>query len=265
MLAKPQLWYPGINQQHPLARGVVGLWPLWEGAGSQLGDVSGHVRNGTWSGTGKHWVGSQLGWVGRFNGTNDYAGLVDVNYGIANGYTLSAWVKTSTTALGSIIGRDESSTFRFWQFRFDADGTIRFIRFNSSNGIIANFNTTGTYNDDVWHLAVATFSIKDGSRIYVDGVEDGTNATTTANHDGTGRTPAIGARSVEQPAELYLGLIGSALLHNRGLVFSEIKQLYTDPFALIRSPQQSYLFAAVPPSFVPYPYPTHELSGGFAA
>lgn len=40
MPANPTRWWPGINRQEPLARGLAAHWPIWEGAGGIIGDVA---------------------------------------------------------------------------------------------------------------------------------------------------------------------------------------------------------------------------------
>jgi len=124
-----------------------------------------------------------------FDGSNDYVDLGTPTLDIDTAYSLTA--KVNTLASGdfqSIIIADESNIKRLWQFRFDSDGTIRFIRFNSSDNVVANFNTSQSYNtgQDIW--VTATFSTTNGSRIYVNGSLVATDGNTTANNSGSTQT-----------------------------------------------------------------------------
>jgi len=38
-LAKPEMWYPGINRSHPLMVKIKGAWLFWEGGGLRANDV----------------------------------------------------------------------------------------------------------------------------------------------------------------------------------------------------------------------------------
>ncbi|HUU97046.1 MAG TPA: hypothetical protein VM487_15010, partial [Phycisphaerae bacterium] len=44
---KPSMWCPGIRSGHPLANGLEGFWPMWEGSGDRLMDVSGNGKTGS--------------------------------------------------------------------------------------------------------------------------------------------------------------------------------------------------------------------------
>ena len=53
---KPSIWCPGINNGHPLTRGLVLAMPFWEGGGDTVMDVSGNGNVGmvvgpTWNPT----------------------------------------------------------------------------------------------------------------------------------------------------------------------------------------------------------------------
>lgn len=158
-------------------------------------------------------VAGQVGNAQDFDGSADYIDLPDVAYPIANGYTLVAWINTGGSSTGQIIGRDSFGGNRYWQFRVDSGGgKIRFIRFDASNNLVANFGTPLSYNDSAQHQIVATFSTANGSVIYVDGESVATDLDTTANRSDSGATPSIG--STGNGAEFFDGLIDEGQIHS---------------------------------------------------
>jgi len=72
---KPPMWAPGFNTGHPLAQGLIGLWPFWEGDGDKLMDVSGNGGRGGLSNMtpATAWVPGGL----SFDGSNDVVNVPD--------------------------------------------------------------------------------------------------------------------------------------------------------------------------------------------
>lgn len=128
-----------------------------------------------------------------FNGSNDRISIPDVNYGTVTNFTLKAWIKMpANSAAMQIINRDDLAETRSFQFRVEATGKVGFIRFKGGGGT-ESFTSVGVVDDSDWHFVVATFDDSIGSKIYIDGVEDGSNAVLTDSVEGTG-TPFIGTR-----------------------------------------------------------------------
>lgn len=167
---------------------------------------------------------------GHFSGSG-YVQLSDVSLGITTGFTITAWVKTNTvTNTPQILNRDSFSgpSCRDWQFYISTAGKVGFIRFNSTPSVVTNFQSTGTVNDNNWHFVCAVFDNAVGSKIYIDGSQDGSDSVTTNNNDATGVTPVIGAGHNGNPTiqNIFTGSIDEVGFWTRGLSASEITSLY---------------------------------------
>ena len=144
-----------------------------------------------------------------------------------------------------IIGRDDPGV-RMWQFRVDDDlqsGSIRFLRFDVGVVVVANFTGTKKVNDGVWHHVAATFSIGDGSKIYIDGLLDGIDADTTAMNN-VGSVIHIG-RKFGSSSDFFTGLIDLPIIYNRALSASEIALLFAEPFIMFKDPNEVAILGAV--------------------
>lgn len=71
-LKPPRGWVLGNDGRpiDPIYRGLEGLWIFNEGTGDLVADCSGHGRHGTV--VGATWVAGPSGWLGSFDGRNDY-------------------------------------------------------------------------------------------------------------------------------------------------------------------------------------------------
>jgi hypothetical protein len=106
-----------------------------------------------------------------------------------NVFSIVGWFRTNTLTGGRMIGWSSSRT------GLTAGGYDRHLYMTNSGqlvfGVYPNATKTVTspaaYNDDQWHLAVATLSPA-GMVLYVDGAQVAADATTTTGEGGTTRT-----------------------------------------------------------------------------
>jgi len=148
-------------------------------------------------------------------------------WGTANAYSLAAWVNlVSLTGDNQIITRDASFLIpRCWQFR-SVSGQLQLIRFNASGGVVANFSSgASTISAGVWIHVAATFDTTNGSKLYINGVQVGSDNNLTANNDtaskigiGTSGDPNV----VSGPLN---GSIDEAIMYSRALTAGEITTL----------------------------------------
>lgn len=207
---------------------TTGQYAYWKFDSSNSNDSVGS-NNGTdtsitySSGNGKINVGA-----GFASGSSSKILLPDVAWGISTGFSISAWIKTSTSgATQNILSRDNQPT-RMWQLKVESSNNkIVFIRFDSSNNVVTNITSSGTVTDGNWHFIVATFDNTMGSVIYVDGSNAASDAVTTNQNNATGIGPSIGAiwNSVAW-ADFMNGAIDEVGVWTRGLSSSEVTQLY---------------------------------------
>ena len=143
---------------------------VWDGSswrGYQNDGVSG------WSGTNDYSM--------NFDGTDDYLSLPSVVTPSATSGTISAWVKTSSSAFGPIftVTNNLSGQTNHWtslQFSGVAAGKLEFgHRPSGSNYIL--YTSSATYNDGNWHHVMVT-SNGSSYRLFIDGSEDTSAAST---------------------------------------------------------------------------------------
>lgn len=164
------------------------FWRLSDTTAGTAVDWAG-TRNGVvGSGVGRGAAGAIVGdsdTASTFNGTS--AGTLVNSDGSAaqaaelttNTFTQEAWIRTSSTRGGLIVGYGDRRT--------GSSSTYDRLLYMTNNGRIAFgvnpavqrvLTSTRTYNDNLWHHVVATLG-KDGMALYVDGVEVGRRADTT--------------------------------------------------------------------------------------
>jgi len=200
--------------------GLVSYYKMDETSGNQVLDSWG-VNHGTNS-VSNIGVQGKIGGAISFNNNTVNLGDIDLKTDIA--YSLSIWFKTSIRSTGQFICRDSSS--RFWQFRIDSSGAVRFLRFSGSISVVASFTTPATYKDGLWHNAIATFSIENGSRIYVDGQLKASDSNLTPNKTGLGANISIGSRFT---TEFFNGSLDEASIYaNKELTAAEVLIIYNN-------------------------------------
>ncbi|BCY27617.1 hypothetical protein KK2020170_04850 [Flavobacterium okayamense] len=120
-----------------------------------------------------------------FDGVNDYVSANNNLLPFGNSArTVEAWVKTSTSNVGTIVNYGNQSTNQRFGVLLDGSGRVLVI------GEFNDYTTTTSINDNNWHHVAVTF---DGNllTVYVDGVNVGTtNKTYATNGDlmGIGST-----------------------------------------------------------------------------
>jgi hypothetical protein len=220
---------PKLNQRHPLARGLLGAWPFYEGGGGTLHDLTGNRVNGTLT-SGQPWAAGQFGSALSFNGSTQSVNLGNTLNPAA--VTYSVWIKprTLTNAYQGIVGRSDSITYSILLVK----STGKLALYASNVGV--NYDGTGshTLTTGNWYHLVLTYSATAGLVGYVNGVVDGTAAANGALNTSTvtchiGNDPGTVSREFD-------GFIDNVLIYNRALSAAEVAQLYFDPFAIYRRP-----------------------------
>src|SRR5450755_921079 len=212
-----------------LANGPVAFWPLSDPAGNALGDDRAGGADitmgahGTFGVAGPH-AGST---AGSFQG--DPSGkwgfvppvtLIPPTYSTSTAgtastatplstYSLEAWVKTTSTTGGMIVGDGLWQTGDSWVddrvLYFDTHGDLEFGAYNNgptNAGLDQTIASPTPYNNGTWHHVVGTLGAS-GAVLYVDGVNVASDPTMvdTAVFDGHWR---IGGDSIN-------GLPGDAI------------------------------------------------------
>ena len=141
-----------------------------------------------WDGT--NWRGYQndgtSGWSGtnaysmNFDGTDDRLSLGSVITPSATSGTISAWIKTTSTAYQAIFSTADNATSGTWGWMAVYNNKLR-ITFREGMGTVKTADGSTTINDGNWHhvMAVSSGTAYD---LYVDGSAE---TLTNSNNDGT--------------------------------------------------------------------------------
>jgi len=214
----------------PVDPGTAGLQAHYEFEGN-ANDSSGNARHGTTAGNpifGEGRIGQAIG----LDGLGDYVNI-DGYKGVlgSSAITVTAWIKTSSTDTGAIVGWGPNVAGQRFGFRID----LGRLRIEHAGG---NVQGDTSVNDDVWHhVAVTvqenvTISYPDVI-LYLDGADDTRPTTdadpvfniTAAEDVSIGRRPSVDDR-------YFIGQIDEVRIYDRALTREEVTWLAgrTKPF-----------------------------------
>lgn len=217
------------NRSSPLARGLVGYWPLSESTGTVTRDLSGSGAVGTFSDV-PVWTAGKYGSALQFDGTNDYIDVDGYTYPTNGHISVSLWVKASATPAeyDSVIGCIGSNwNDGGWCLRWnDADSRYEFFvfRYNLYRGY-------KTATPTVWHHLVGTWN-KKTVRLWVDGIE---GTSTAYNGASTSSSDLRIGSSNGSAARNFPGTIQNVMIWNRAIDSGEVAALYRCPWCLFGS------------------------------
>jgi PKD repeat protein len=217
------------------ARGVLAdnpsyYWRLGDAAGTTtLRDTAG-VNDGT-SGTGVTYGtgGAILGdpnTAASFNGTGNGLASGATQVWRDNTLSIEAWVKTTSTAGGKIVGFGSSATGNSSSYDrhiyMTTNGRINFGVYPNTSRTIAGGKA---YNDGQWHHVVATLG-SGGMALYVDGVRVARNTATTWGQSYWGYW-RIGGDNSWSGAPYLNGQIDEVAIYPKPLTQSQVLSHYT--------------------------------------
>lgn len=214
-MATPRNARPGmlLDPGAPINQGLVGWWPMWEGAGGKTLDISGKGNHGTLT-NGPVWNGSGL----IFDGADDYFVSDASGVGLA-AFSISLWVNRGVSA----------TTDQIFQWALTLSATQPFAMLRDTSGVLnyyvnSNYNLPGGTLVDrrLTHLVItwtgATYvSYLDGVQIstYVGGAGFQANATKFWLANGFNG--------------YWKGTINNTRVWSRALSALEVQQLYVNP------------------------------------
>jgi prepilin-type N-terminal cleavage/methylation domain-containing protein len=197
---------------------------LW---GSNNGDITSHAPNIL---TGSDCIFNKCL---QFLGSTSYVTYSDSDsLDIENAITISAWIKTTSTAQQIIAQKSANSTFvdpwRLYALLVTPESSILKVRLSLSTGVVGTQiqlkgNTNVSLNE--WHYIVGTWSSGKNAKIYLDGKDDNSTGLAFNNLIGKNNEPFRMANSPTNTERFY-GNIDEVRLYNRALSLSEIKQKY---------------------------------------
>jgi hypothetical protein len=195
-------------------------WKLDETSGTVAADSSGLGRNGTVIGT-PNWVTGLVDNAIQLNGTN----RVEVNSlaGSPKNATLAAWANLTSADSG---GAELVSLGDYLTIRLNQGSLSRAFVYNGSTWNGCSINQT--FTNAGWHHFAAVFSDdQDYIKLYVDGVEVATAASTaTIPYSGAGTKIVVGAHGNGQTTYDFSGKIDDVRVYGRALCPQEVQDVY---------------------------------------
>jgi len=233
-LIKPPLGTP-ICKGHPLARSLRGYWPMNEGSGSTVYDLSGNRCNGTFVQT-VGWVAGHRGPATWYDGSGDYINIGEptaLDQDFAQITIAASIYIPDDTGQRAILGK-----YANWYFATNGNADLRLRHSEVGDGTT---EVNPGFVSGNWYDVAVTY---DGSavRFYVDGRyiggETGLSGTLGTNDYGI----AIGNYAAGIGWS-YKGNMDYVAMWSRALTASEIADLYADPFQMFESPGTTAIFS----------------------
>ena len=239
---KPPLGIP-IDPSNPLAKGLVGYWPMNEGTGNIVQDLSGNGNDGD--------IGINLAWgYGKFGSDIDFAGTDNDDDSdnvidfpgitvIPGDFTLAHWQMVPPTAWMGFctFGFAEEAGLQTYIEKYytqTAAGPTTHkweVRNNWGAGITLTSDRNCQRN--VWEFTALT---RRGNTVrhYVNGVEQSTTGALVGSIDVSHLHQIGWAQNHKGVSYIYRGKLGPVYYYGRALTASEIQKLNYDPFGIIQ-------------------------------
>jgi len=253
----------GANVVAPwMWNGLRGSWPFMEGGGGGgtiTKDFAGFGNDGILeaSMTESDWVSTDGGvWCPRaldFDGGGDYVDCgydSSLQFGSAIDFSMSAWIKTSSSLRQDIAGGGDAATTsdgKHWEVFVWTNGTLSAFIDDGTNTAVTTADGA-TINDGNWHHVVVIFDRDGNVTRYVDGDQTGTQDSISSVGDissteGTA-IQAIGRRG-NFVGTYFDGLLDDIRIYNRALPASQAQELYHDGGAIVRPRTRYYSIGGV--------------------
>jgi len=215
---------------------LAALWTLAEGSGDILYDGSGNGNNGTFENEdGDEWLTGQTGppqlveGYNRpmlFDGSNDYLEVPDdSSFDTTTKVSVAAWVYADPSlAAGSrggqiVYTRDGEKGYGL-RMRNDGSGNLE-IRFSNGSGSFGHLSGSTALSAGVWYHLCGTYDTAVGKKVYVNGVQDGSDTDTGDLDKGTG-VIQLGTRG---GGSMFGGIFNEVIIYNSTLSLAQIQAL----------------------------------------
>lgn len=205
---------------------LVGHWTLDDDTGDTITDTGSGGNDGTWTDTvnddvGEETTTGQIDNALTFGGTNTRITLgTAAELGPTTSFTISAWVKTSSTGSFQGIYAAGSTNADYWTMQLNATNRILL---RDDNGPVFTPSISSISTGSFQHVAI----VKDGdvgnnATFYINGVADRVTAVGALSNSGT---KGIGFRT-ENNSDYFQGEIDDVRLYDRALSGAEILEIY---------------------------------------
>lgn len=225
---------------------LVGYWPMWEGSGDKVYDLSGNGHTGTLTGMDPKtdWVPGKFGDALDFDGTNE--GITIFNFPLTRPLTVVAWIYAHDNTWKEILGIFNVDNSHYAKFAF-AGATFGWV---TKDDVEAFSVSTPSPAANTWICAVGTLEASGQLTLFIDGIQKSTTRW--------GRNPILDRIKIADIPGYgdYDGLISHYYIYNRALSAQEIRQLFIAPFGHFQYPSVARHFipavGAIAPTSVLY-------------
>jgi hypothetical protein len=214
----------GFLSRPPTNLGLVGYWPMDEGAGSKAGDFSGSGNTGTI--TGATWTNGKKGKALNFDGSSSYIRSATFPNFPTTTMTACVWLKTTSSSSMLIFQQNRSLSYYNNEALFNtSSGKLLFWDYGASAyGFDGTTLSNTSLNDGKWHLGCFVKNGTSGT-YYLDGNQDGTK--TAASNVSYGTNDFVIGKDYRDDNTFFNGSIDDVRIYNRVLTASEISKIYS--------------------------------------
>ncbi len=229
------------NQTNALSNGLIGYYKMDEAAAATtdcstgvFADSSGNGNNGkSCPNSNGGPLGGDAGKFGNgvaLNGSTQYIDTsAQYNFTATDSFSVSSWVKTSSTTSGlnSIVDKGVGFQSSYGLLgQGNGSNMVAYFGLHDATPVQIFAQGTTVISNGAWHHLVGVRDKAAGKiYIYVDGKLDGTTTDTTHLAFNRGNNVLIGTRG-NSPAQYFNGSVDETRIYNRALSGNEVSQLY---------------------------------------
>lgn len=173
--------------------------------------------------------GGKIGKAIEFDGTDDFVGMGDAMDMGTNDFSISTWVKSTSTSSGSnngIVYKRGTGYYYSEGYRLNMpNGQFNFHIADGTNYQSLTVGNSSQYNDGNWHSVIATAERGKKMTIYVDGEYINEIAETTVANIDSSINFAVGALNTSGSTYYhpFLGQIDEVKIYNYALTDDDVK------------------------------------------
>jgi len=201
--------------------GLTAHWAFDDGAGNVAVDSSGNGNDGAINGD-PQWVTGQIGGALDFDADGDFIDCGnDAIFDVTDELTLAVWVN-----LRSIPGDWRAVAAKgddAWRLANNGSAQTMDFAWTGSSRNYMNVASTTALPFNEWHHVCGVYSIVDGGRIYIDGIEEAFVADTEGITTGT--FPVYIGNNPQNTDRFWDGLIDDLQLYKRALSAEEVLRI----------------------------------------
>ncbi len=210
----------------------IAYWSFDENSGKVVGDATGNGHDGVLDGP--QWVTGKFRGALEFDGVDDFAEVAnhpDLNFGPDDSFTIAAWVKYSSSTIGTnswIVGKAGHLPAHYI---FGHHVTANGFRLKlDDGGTDLKLDAAFTPDDEWHHVAIVRDKGAGEARMYIDG--DLAASGPDSTNDSTNDAPLhIGQRG--DGTEFMNGVIDELAIWRAALTDDEIERVMNDGLAII--------------------------------